>query len=512
MSAPASMGKGPGIQPSVPPDQPALVLLSAMQEGAALLSCTGEVLYANERYMGLPATVRESVAAHARAAVGRAPERRHAAPAAAQVEVEHPGEAWHEVWLAPVASGATSQVAVVVRDVTAQHRRRATLSKIDRVGGELLKFDAQQIQQMNASERLTLLAERFTRLAQDVLHFESFSVWVLAEKTGRLECVIRHRVPAEVADFELYAGLEGNGIIGHVAATGESYVCEDADSDPLFMPGATGARCSLTVPLKLADRVIGVVDAESTRSHAFSEEDRLYAERFASSMALALNMLNLLVVERSSTNISTCGRVQGEIREPLDDILSEAERLLSESPNMDAPTRGHVERIKSDVEAIRTRLTNVASGAQTILGVDRAMEVRELDPVLTGRRVLIADDESRIRRVLGDVLRHRGCIVMVCENGQEAIDAIERATGGDESFDLIISDIKMPDRNGYEVFSAVRRSSSDVPVILMTGFGYDPHHSIVRASEEGLQAVLFKPFQIERMLDEVRKALTLRAL
>jgi DNA-binding NtrC family response regulator len=45
------------------------------------------------------------------------------------------------------------------------------------------------------------------------------------------------------------------------------------------------------------------------------------------------------------------------------------------------------------------------------------------------------------------------------------------------------------------------------PVILMTGFGYDPHHSIVRASQEGLQAVLFKPFEVERLLDEVRKAL-----
>jgi hypothetical protein len=41
----------------------------------------------------------------------------------------------------------------------------------------------------------------------------------------------------------------------------------------------------------------------------------------------------------------------------------------------------------------------------------------------------------------------------------------------------------------------------------MTGFGYDPHHSIVRASQEGLQAVLFKPFKVDQLLSEVRKAL-----
>ena len=41
----------------------------------------------------------------------------------------------------------------------------------------------------------------------------------------------------------------------------------------------------------------------------------------------------------------------------------------------------------------------------------------------------------------------------------------------------------------------------------MTAFGYDPNHSIVRASQEGLQAVLFKPFKVEQFLAEVRKAL-----
>ena len=40
-----------------------------------------------------------------------------------------------------------------------------------------------------------------------------------------------------------------------------------------------------------------------------------------------------------------------------------------------------------------------------------------------------------------------------------------------------------------------------------TGFGYDPHHPIVRASQEGLSSVLFKPFQVERLVDEVKKAL-----
>ncbi len=58
----------------------------------------------------------------------------------------------------------------------------------------------------------------------------------------------------------------------------------------------------------------------------------------------------------------------------------------------------------------------------------------------------------------------------------------------------------MPDKTGYDVFAAARKRSETVPVILMTGFGYDPNHSIVRASQEGLQAVLFKPFKVDQLL------------
>jgi len=158
------------------------------------------------------------------------------------------------------------------------------------------------------------------------------------------------------------------------------------------------------------------------------------------------------------------------------------------------------------VESIRRRVRDVAEGPQTLLGVERALHDKTTDPALVGRRVLIADDALKIRRIIGDVLRNRGCEVTVCENGGEAIERIEEvARGQREPYHIVISDIKMPDRNGYEVFAASRKIQPGVPVILMTGFGYDPHHSIVRASQEGLQSVLFKPFQIEQLIDQVRK-------
>jgi DNA-binding NtrC family response regulator len=153
-----------------------------------------------------------------------------------------------------------------------------------------------------------------------------------------------------------------------------------------------------------------------------------------------------------------------------------------------------------NVGNVRRCLRQVAEGPNNVLG---AADVKgEHDPVLDGAQVLVADDEVNMRTTINDVLRKYHVNVTVCVNGSEAIAQLDQ-----RPFDLVISDIKMPDRTGYDVFAAARKKSATMPVILMTGFGYDPNHSIVRASQEGLQAVLFKPFKVGQFLTEVRKAL-----
>ena len=164
--------------------------------------------------------------------------------------------------------------------------------------------------------------------------------------------------------------------------------------------------------------------------------------------------------------------------------------------------RKKLQQILDNVGIIRRSLRQAAEGPNhTILG---AGDVKgEEDPVLTGSRILVADDEPNIRTTISDILRKYHANVTVASNGAEAITQLEAA-----DFDLVLSDIKMPDKTGYDVFAAARKKAERLPVILMTGFGYDPHHSVVRASQEGLQAVLFKPFKVNQLLSEVRKALT----
>lgn len=490
-------------------------LLEAIGEGVCLTRPNGEVLWSNERYDRLEEEARDHIARFCRQTSAWFEERKgDAGPMECRFDVDE-SESGHayEVWISPAppgpgagGKGEEKRLAVVVRDVTETRRVQQKIDSISRAGHDLASLEAESVAKMDVIERLELLQKKVVRYCHDLLNFDHFAIRLVEPQSGKLELLMSSGLPQEAIELDLVPALEGQGICGRVAASGQSYMSGDVTKDSNFLPGLADARSCLTVPLRLHDKVIGVMDIESEQVAAFSEEDRRFAEIFARYIALAIHMLDLLVVERTTTNRSVSGRFEGELTEPLEDIVQEADwfnRLAEQDPE----AAEHLERIRTDVDTIRRRVRGVASGPQTLLGVDQAMSVRQKDPILDGKRVIIADDEPNIRRIIRDVLHNRGAVVTTCSDGSEAVEAIRHAGEG-EGIDLIVSDIKMPDRNGYEVFAAVREIMPDVPVILMTGFGYDPNHSIVRASQEGLQSVLFKPFQVERLLDEVKRALT----
>ena len=84
-------------------------------------------------------------------------------------------------------------------------------------------------------------------------------------------------------------------------------------------------------------------------------------------------------------------------------------------------------------------------------------------------------------------------------------------SGGIDAYDAIISDIRLPDMSGHQLLLRLQEIVNPVPLILMTGFGYDPGHSIVKARQAGIDLVLFKPFRIDQLIDTVEKAVLRRA-
>lgn len=394
--------------------------------------------------------------------------------------------------------GEVDWAVALALDKSRDRRLQAMINAIDAAGRELVRLDADALNRRDVHERLQLLQEKILKYCHELLKFDHLVVRVLDRRANRLETVVAGGLSEEAKSLEIYASPEGNGISGYVAATGRSYICDDIQKDPRYLPGLERARSSLTVPLWLNDQIVGTFNVESDKPASFTEDDRQMAEIFGRYIAIALHMLQLLVVERNTTAGQVAADVGAELSAPLNEIAAEAQHLMERFPDQSVLRHG-LEAIVRNVGRAREALTSISEGAP-ITGLVPPAPVR--DPLLAGKRVLVADDEDIIRETVASVLAKAGAQTTAARDGDEAVEQIMA-----QPFDLVLSDIKMPHKNGYEVFAAVRSRQPGCPVILITGFGYDPNHSIVRASKEGLAGVLFKPFKVEQLLDEVRHAL-----
>jgi len=374
-------------------------------------------------------------------------------------------------------------------------------SKINAIcdaGIELTQIDASTVKSLNVAQRLRLMEEKVVRYVHELLDMDNFEIRLLDQRSGILELVIAENLsPLKIGEV-IRAEEREHGICGNVAATGKSYICPDVSKEPLYRPGLDSAASSLTVPLWLNDSIIGVFNAESNTLNAFDENDRRLAEIFGRYIASAMHTLDLLVIERYTTNEQISKTILQELAEPLQNIDALAVKLVTQDHELG-------QKLLDASKVIHQRLEACTAGPQTIIDADRANFIKP-DPKMKGRSILIADDEEVVRLGVEVVLQKLGCTVTVCEDGTQTIEALHEARRQGTQFDLIISDIRMPGCNGYEIFTVATEMWSNQPVILMTGFGYDPHHSIMRASQEGMHTVLFKPFRTDQLVETVKKA------
>ncbi len=120
-------------------------------------------------------------------------------------------------------------------------------------------------------------------------------------------------------------------------------------------------------------------------------------------------------------------------------------------------------------------------------------------------KILIVDDERSMRDVLSIMLRRAGYGVTVASDGEEAIAHIDK-----ELFDLVITDLKMPKAGGLDVLRAVKESSPESVVLIITAFAST--ESAVEAIKLGAYDYLTKPFQVDEVQLIVRNALEKRRL
>jgi DNA-binding NtrC family response regulator len=119
------------------------------------------------------------------------------------------------------------------------------------------------------------------------------------------------------------------------------------------------------------------------------------------------------------------------------------------------------------------------------------------------KRILIVEDEEKLRRVLELQLASAGFDVDKAATAEEGLRVVDRA-------DLVLTDLKLPKMDGLELLAVIRRQNAQVPVIMMTAFG--SVETAVEAMKAGATDFLLKPFSLDHLMQVVSKALEVRAL
>lgn len=496
--------------------------LELLGQGVGIVEPSGEIVWMSQ---GLSRQSPETLRRFADCCVSSiAAWKRSRAAAATQRATFRVGGVWYEAVMTPLRAESASESAsagstapeaaddrvegtiALLVDASATRRLQDRLDAIDEVGVGLLRFDPEVVRSMNAPERLALLEGRVVAATRSVLGFDHFEFRLTNRRTGQLELVFcSGLVPLGIGE-RIFARREGNGICGVVATTGESILCGETESDPRYIPGLPGAHSSLTVPLRLHDNVVGVLNAESLEPGHFDDEDRIGAELLGRYVALSLNILDMLVTERCETSRTVVGHIVDQTADSLEAVRRDAEMLRARLS--DPESQAQASRLLQAVGRIGEILKSATQGPTGVLGADNFLREGVRDPVFSGREILVADDDASIRRTVRAVLEQQGSVVSEAADGTTAIRLVRERAAASKPFDLVISDVRMPDANGYEVFCATKEAHAATPIMLMTAFGYDPNHSIVRSSQAGLHCFLFKPFQVSQLLDEARKALT----
>jgi len=412
---------------------------------------------------------------------------------------------YFHIHVAPVreSEGPPKSLIVTVRDVTSEILQQQKLAAIHQAGVELADLTPVELLEMTVEERIDLLKSNILHYTKDLLSFGVVEVRLLVPKTGRLEPLLSEGMEPDSANRALYAQPQNNGVTGFVAATGKSYLCEDTAEDPLYIEGARGARSSLTVPLVLHDEVIGTFNVESPEPRAFGESDLQFLEIFSRDVAVALNTLELLVAEKAWTAAASAEAIHSAVALPVDEILNDAvnvmERYIGHEPHV-------VERLQRILRNARDIKQVIQKVGQTMAPVQALPQPPEPErAVLTGRRVLVVDEDNSVRIAAHDLLERYGCVVEAAPDGEQAMSMVRNS-----GYDAIIVDIRLPDVSGYQFMVRLREviDTEPLPLILMTGFGYDPDHSIVKARQAGLKLILYKPFRLDQLLDTVEQVIT----
>ena len=119
--------------------------------------------------------------------------------------------------------------------------------------------------------------------------------------------------------------------------------------------------------------------------------------------------------------------------------------------------------------------------------------------------ILLAEDQASGRFIITHALKEAGYKVTAAEDGLEALNLIVKAHSENNLYDLLISDIHMPNMTGPELFDELIALGINIPLLVMTAFG--SKHLVIDLMRKGVSEYLDKPFEPKELVEKVNELL-----
>jgi CheY-like chemotaxis protein len=194
-------------------------------------------------------------------------------------------------------------------------------------------------------------------------------------------------------------------------------------------------------------------------------------------------------------------------RKPLGDLVSTLMSLIGGNPEVDITFEYRKDKnsYNFSTKNIRKELNGIPLNLPEVWHLIRE-ELREglkkikRKEAKMKKKVLVIDDEAIVRVSCQRVLEPEGYEVKVTSRGDEALRLME-----EEKYDIVLTDLKMPDMDGLEVLKEIKRRWPDIQVIIITGYG--TISTAVQAIKLGAYDYIEKPFTPEDILNVVKRAM-----
>jgi len=109
-------------------------------------------------------------------------------------------------------------------------------------------------------------------------------------------------------------------------------------------------------------------------------------------------------------------------------------------------------------------------------------------------KILVVDDEAPVRELFTDLFKKEDCQSIACATGEDALEILKK-----ETFDVVLLDIKLPGMSGLEVLKNIRDTHKSLPVVMITGFGFD-EDLIAKTKQFGCSGYLGKNMPISQII------------